>query len=718
MSCAPACETRWRHCFPLTHTRCHLPPACRPTPPPPPEEPKKYWTPSAASIAGSNLTKFTAFVNKNERLHLQGYAELYAWSVDELEKCWAHLWDFLGIKSSAPYTSVVQDVHKLPGARWFPGARVNFAENLLRFRDERTAFIFESDCHAAPEIWSYARVYDETARLAKAMRAAGVAAGDRVAGFLPNTPHAAVAMLASTSIGAIWASCSPDFGVSGALDRFKQIEPKVLFAADAYFFKGKRIDTGRKLAEIVAALPTLHRAVVFNYTSAPNVRVAPHPPLVGTAAGFAMVHFEDFVDRTSDGGAAPPLAFEQLPFDHPVYIMFSSGTTGMPKCIVQGPGVLLNQLKELVLHTDVTRDDVVFYYSTTGWMMWNWLIATLGTGAAIVLREGNPLHPDPGALWRMAERHKVSVFGTSARYLAAVMDAGVVPKRDFDLGALRCILSTGSPSTHSTYEYVYGSIKADVQFASISGGTDINGCFCCGCPTLPVYDSELQCRPLGVATSVWDEDGKEVVGAQGELVCTKPFPAMPLSFWGDDEAGSRYRGAYFEVYENVWRHGDFAELSPRGGILIYGRSDATLNPGGVRIGTADIYNVVDAMAEVSDSIVVGHDRPLPDGTPDVRVVIWVIPSEPDPAFPPPAVSPALRKAIVTTIRSQCSPRHVPAVVMTAAAGGIPYTNSGKKVELAVKKKISGKEVKNTGAMSNPGALDFYASEAVTKMLMA
>ena len=449
---------------------------------------------------------------------------------------------------------------------------------------------------------------------------------------------------------------------------------------------------------------------MFNYTSAPNARVAPNPPL---AAHAAFAHFEDFVgDRAAP---VPALVFEQLPFDHPVYIMFSSGTTGMPKCIVQGPGVLLNQLKELVLHTDVTRDDCVFYYSTTGWMMWNWLIATLGTGATIMLREGNPMYPEPGSLWRMAEQHKVSVFGTSARYLAAVMDAGVVPKRNYDLSALRCILSTGSPSTHSTYEYVYGSIKDDVQFASISGGTDINGCFCCGCPVLPVYDSELQCRPLGVATSVWDDEGKEVVGEQGELVCTRPFPAMPLSFWNDAD-GSRYKQAYFEVFENVWRHGDFAELSSRGGILIYGRSDATLNPGGVRIGTADIYNVVDAMAGVADSIVVGHDRPLPDGTPDVRVVIWVIPSEPDAAYPPPAISPALRKEIVTTIRNQCSPRHVPAVVMTCAA--IPYTNSGKKVELAVKKIISGKPVKNTGAMSNPEALDFYGSEPVMKLLMA
>ena len=370
-----------------------------------------------------------------------------------------------------------------------------------------------------------------------------------------------------------------------------------------------------------------------------------------------------------------------------------------------------------MLHTNVTRDDRVFYFSTTGWLMWNWLVAGLGAGAALVLREGNPLFPDAAALFRMVQDLRVTVFGTSARYLAAVMDAGVVPREEFDLSCLRAILSTGSPSTTSTYEYVYGSIKSDVQFASISGGTDINGCFACGCPMLDVFDSELQCRPIGVATSVWDDDGNEVTGTQGELVCTKSFPAMPLYFF-DDTDGAKYRGAYFEHFDGIWRHGDFAELTPRGGIKIFGRSDATLNPGGVRIGTADIYNVVDVMPEVSDSIVVGYDTKLADGTPDVRIVIFLVPAaagDGAASLPaPPAVSAELRKRVVSTIRSQCSPRHVPAIVMTCPA--IPYTNSGKKVELAVKKKIHGKPVKNTGALANAASLDFYGSDAVISAL--
>jgi acetoacetyl-CoA synthetase len=575
----------------------------------------------------------------------------------------------------------VDDLAKMPGAHWFSGAHLNFAENLLRHRDGQTALIFKGEGQSSVRI-TYAQLYDEVARIAKSLRAMGIKPGDRVVGFLPNMPHAIIAMLAATSIGAIWSSCSPDFGIKGVLDRFGQIQPRVIFTADGYFFKGKKVDSLERMASILKELRSIERVVVVPYTeSAPDIRGLPN-----------AVHWADF--RATEDSLQ--IQFEQLPFEHPLYIMYSSGTTGLPKCMVQSAGgILVHHLKELMLHTDLTRSDTIFYFTTCGWMMWNWLTSSLAVGATLVLFDGNPFHPHPGALWEMAQDEKITVFGTSAGYIAALMNTGVTPGRQYDLKPLRAVLSTGSPLSVEGFEFVYREVKSDLQLASIAGGTDLNGCFALGNPTGPVYAGELQCRGLAMDVHAFDAEGHPVINQHGELVCCKPFPSMPIYFW-DDPEGKKYRGAYFYVYPNVWRHGDFISINERGGVVIYGRSDATLNPGGVRIGTSEIYSVVALMPEIVDSLVIGQNWKN-----DVRVILFVKLPEGE------RVTEALRQKIRDTIRNLASPRHVPAKII--AVPGIPYTLNMKKVEMAVKKVMDGEPVLNKDALGNPEVLDFYAN---------
>ena len=568
----------------------------------------------------------------------------------------------------------------MPGAKWFEGARLNFAENLLRYRDGQTALIFKGEDQDAIRM-TYAGLYDEVARLAASLKKAGVQKGDRVVGFMPNMPQSIIAMLAATSMGAVWSSCSPDFGIKGVLDRFGQIKPKILFTANGYSFKGKRLDSLERIADILKELPSIEKVIVAPYTEKnPDISKVPK-----------AVHYGDFI--SSEKGLE--IKFEQLPFDHPLYIMYSSGTTGLPKCMVQcAGGILVHQLKEMILHTNMRRSDTIFYFTTCGWMMWNWLTSALGVGATLVLFDGNPFHPEPGSLWKMAQDEKISVFGTSAGYITALQNAGVKPGKTYNLSNLRTILSTGSPLSMENFEYVYRDIKSDVQLASISGGTDLNGCFALGNPMGPVYSGELQCRGLAMKVEAFDENGKPVINTQGELVCTAPFPSMPIYFW-DDPDGKKYYSAYFDVYPGIWRHGDFIEINDRGGVAIYGRSDATLNPGGVRIGTAEIYRQMEQLDEIEDSVVVGQDWKN-----DVRVILFV---KMAPGY---KLTDEVKKKIINTIRVNASPRHFPAKILSVP--DVPYTLNMKKVELAVKKVIQGKPVLNKDALRNPEALDFYA----------
>jgi acetoacetyl-CoA synthetase len=626
------------------------------------------------------MYRFMTQVNEKYGHDFSDYDSLYQWSVDEIADFWTAMWEFADIRASKPYDQVVDDAGKMPGAKWFSGARLNFAENLLRYRDDRVALIFRGEDRENRRL-TYAELYDEVARVARSLKKAGVQVGDRVAGFVPNMPEAIIGMLAATSIGATWSSCSPDFGIKGVLDRFGQIKPKVLFTANGYWFKGQSLDSLERVSDILKDLPSIEKVVIVPYTEAePDIAGVPN-----------AVHYQDF--KASDEGLE--IEFEQLPADHPLYIMYSSGTTGLPKCMVQGSaGILINHLKEHILHTDLRRDDTIFYFTTCGWMMWNWLTSALGVGASLVLFDGNPFQPDAGAIWRMAQDEKISVFGTSAGYVTAVQNAKLKPGKEYDLSPLKTILSTGSPLSEENFEFIYEDVKPDVQLSSISGGTDINGCFALGNPMLPVYSGELQCRGLGMKVEAFDEDGNAVTNQQGELVCTAASPSMPIHFW-DDADGKKYEAAYFDMFPGVWRHGDFIEVNERGGVKIYGRSDATLNPGGVRIGTAEIYRQVEQLEEIEDSLVVGQNW-----KDDVRVVLFVKPAE---GF---ELTEELRDKIKKTIRANASPRHVPKKIL--AVPEVPYTLNMKKVELAVKKVIQGQEVKNKDALSNPEVLDFYA----------
>jgi acetoacetyl-CoA synthetase len=640
---------------------------------------KLLWKPSEDQIKKSNMYAFMHNVNQKYHKNIRDYQELFQWSVENIEEFWAQMWDFAKIIASKQPHQIVDDVTKMPFTKWFTGARLNFAENLLRFTDTQTAIVFLGENQVYRK-FTYAQLYDAVGRLALSLREAGVQTGDRVVGFMPNMPESIIAMLAVSSIGAIWSSCSPDFGIKGVLDRFGQIKPKVLFTANGYFFKGKTIDSIERIVKILKQIDSVEKVVVVPYTE--------------TSSNISTIRdsvlFEDFISSEK----IQKIQFEQLPFDHPLYIMYSSGTTGLPKCMVQSAGgILIHQMKEHLLHTDLKRDDNIFYFTTCGWMMWNWLVCGLSVGATIVLYDGNPFYPGPEVLWQMAQDEKISVFGTSAGYIAALMNSGLKPGKQFDLSSLRTILSTGSPLSMEGFEFIYQDIKNDLQLASISGGTDINGCFALGNPILPVYAGELQCRGLGMKVEAFDKNSTSVYNQQGELVCTAPSPSMPIYFW-DDPEGKKYHSAYFDVYPGIWRHGDYIEINDRGGVIIYGRSDTTLNPGGVRIGTAEIYRQVEMLDEIEDSLVVGQNWKN-----DVRIVLFVKMKSDC------ILNDDLKNKIRQTIRKNASPRHVPAKIIDVP--DIPYTLNMKKVELAVKKTIQGEAVLNKDALKNPSVLDYY-----------
>ncbi|WP_035108217.1 acetoacetate--CoA ligase [Desulfovirgula thermocuniculi] len=640
---------------------------------------KPLWVPSPERVREANMTRFTAFVNERYNLHLRDYFDLYRWSVENIPDFWAAMWDYGGIVASAGYTAVVDDLSKFPGARWFPGARLNFAENLLRYRDDHTALIFRGE-GGRRKTMTYRELYDTVGRLARALREAGVGPGDRVVAYMPNLIETAVAMLAATSIGAIWSSCATDIGPQAALDRLGQVEPKVMFTVDGYVYKGRHFSTLANAAEVARHIPSLEKVVVVPFISAvPDVKGIP-----------GAVLWDDFLAP----GPVPP-EFVQLPFDHPVYIMFSSGTTGKPKCMVQGAGgVLINHLKELLLHTDLKRADRIMYITTCSWMMWNWLLSSLAVGATVVLYDGNPNHPDAGAMWRLIEEEKVTIFGCSATYINYLRSQGFSPGKEYDLSSLREISQTGSPLSAEGFAYVYREIKEDLHFNSISGGTDINGCFAAGSPTLPVYAGELQAPALAMKIKAYDEEGRPVWDRQGELVCEAPAPSMPLYFWNDPE-GEKYRSAYFSHYPGVWRHGDYIVMhSDTGGITFYGRSDAVLKPSGVRIGTAEIYNVVEKLPEVADSLAVGQNW---QG--DQRVILFVKLAE---GY---RLTKELEEKIKRALREQASPRHVPHRII--AVPDIPYTMNMKKVESAVANIINGRPVTNRDALVNPESLAFF-----------
>jgi acetoacetyl-CoA synthetase len=656
---------------------------------------ERVWAPSPERVERSSLKAFARELARRGWIAERGpgapdYEALHRWSVENRPRLWRAVWDFCGVVGDGPGEGDGVGLDRMAppdpeqGPRWFPQARLNYAENLLRYADDVPALVAWNE-HGRQGQLTYAELHREVARVAAALRGMGLRPGDRVAGYLPNIPETVIAMLAAASIGAVWSSCSPDFGVRATVDRLGQIGPRVLFAADGYWYAGKQIDCCGRLAEIVAGMPSLECVVVIPY-------VSPDPSISGVPNAVTWEAF------ASAGDGAGPIEFERLPFDHPLYVMYSSGTTGLPKGMVHGAGgTLLQHLKELVLHTDLRREDRIFYYTTCGWMMWNWLVSSLAVGATVVLWDGAVMAPAPAALWDMAQAEGVTVFGTSAKYLALVEKEGVEPARTHDLSALRAILSTGSPLAPHSFDYVYRSVKADVHLASISGGTDIVSCFVLGNPTAPVHRGEVQCRGLGMAVEVWDEDGYPVVGQPGELVCTLPFPSVPVVFW-DDADGARYRGAYFEHSPGVWRHGDWVELTPRGGMVIYGRSDATLNPGGVRIGTAEIYRQVEQVEEVVESLAIGQETGE-GAAGDVRVVLFVR------LRAGLTLDDALRDRIRRQIRENASPHHVPRVIVQVA--DIPRTISGKISEIAVREVVHGRPVKNTGALANPEALELY-----------
>lgn len=648
------------------------------------------WQPTPTAAARSAMTAFAHAVSARTGKAIDNYANLYQWSLDEPAAFWSAMWDFCGIIGDRG-DEVVIDGERMPGARWFPRARLNFAQNLLRRRDAGDAIVFCGEDGARRRL-SYQELHVAVAQCASMLRAAGVRSGDRVAAYLPNLPETVIAMLAAASIGAIFSSSSPDFGAQGVLDRFGQIAPKILIAADGYYYQGKAFDGMVKLRDIASALPTVERVIVVPYLST-------HPDLAG------IPHAQTYGEAMAPHAEETEILFAPLPFDHPLYLLYSSGTTGVPKCIVHGAGgLLLQHLKEHRLHCDIRRDDRVFYFTTCGWMMWNWLASALASDATIVLYDGSSLFKRGVALFDLAQSERITHFGTSAKFLDAVAKAGLAPGKTHALGDLRMVLSTGSPLVPERFDYVYENIKRDVCLASISGGTDICSCFVLGNPTLPVRRGEIQCRGLGMKVEVFDEDGRALRGAKGELVCTAPFPAMPLGFWNDND-GRRYRAAYFEKYPGVWRHGDFAELTASGGVIIHGRADATLNPGGVRVGTAEIYRQVEKLDEVMESLAIAQEWP-PGKTGDVRIVLFVRLREGR------ALDADLVGRIKAVIRDNCTPHHVPGKILQVA--DLPRTKSGKLVELAVRDVVHGRSVQQREALANPEVLEYLRDRAELK----
>ena len=635
------------------------------------------WQPTEEQINNSQMMDYMQLVNQKFGLSLKKYSQLYDWSIEKAEDFWGSFWEYSQIIHHSPYSQVVDDLGKMPGAKWFDGATLNFTENLLRYRDDKIAIHFYGEDGTQSSL-SYRELHDQVSRLARSMREMGIVKNDRVAGFMPNIPETIITMLATASIGAIWSSCSPDFGIKGVLDRFQQIEPKLIFAADGYLYNGKTIDCLSKLKNILTYLPSIKKTIIVPFTGDSNTNVIKNSML-----------WNDFLHKDSGD-----IIFEQLPFDHPLYIMYSSGTTGLPKSIVHSAGgTLIQHLKELKLHTDLTQNDKIFYFTTCGWMMWNWLISSLAVGATIVLYDGSPFYPDGTALLKMADEVGITVFGTSAKYISSLESAGIKPKQISSFPKLRTILSTGSPLVEENFNFVYGEWKEDVQLASISGGTDIISCFALGNPILPVRRGELQCRGLGMKVESYNEKGMSVRNEKGELVCTQAFPSMPIYFWNDSN-GKKYQSAYFDVYPNIWHHGDYLEINDFGGVKIYGRSDTTLNPGGIRIGTAEIYQTVERFNEVEDSLVIS--QPWQN---DERIILFLKMKDRI------TLTNSLKTRVKKSIRESCTHRYVPAIII--AVEDIPYTINGKKVELAVKQVIQNIEVKNIDSLVNPSILDFY-----------
>ena len=646
---------------------------------------KLLWQPSKEVIDKANITRYTYFVNERYGLEIDPYAhkayfKLYEWSITNIPKFWESVWEFVGIKASCGFNQVVDDLNKFPGAKWFVGARLNFAENLLRYRDDHTAIISIREDGVTKKI-SYNELYNYVARLAASLRELGVSASDRVCAYLPNLLETPIAMLAATSIGAVWSSCGSELGTQAVVDRLGQLEPKVLFTADGYIYKGKYFDILEKAKKVAEAIPSLRKVIVIPYVrEKPDISNIPN-----------SVYYDEFLSSKSS------LTFEQVPSDHPLYIMFSSGTTGKPKCMVQGcAGVLVNHLKELIIHTDLKREDKILYITSPSWMMWNWLVSSLAVGATVVLYDGNPNHPNWDRMWQIIQDWKVTIFGCSATYIEYLRSADAKPGKLYDLSSLREISQTGSPLSADGFEWVYKAVKEDLHFNSISGGTDINGCFAIGNPTLPVYAGELQAPGLGMKIKAYDMSGEPIWDAQGELVCEAPAPSMPLYFWNDPN-NERYLDSYFRFFpnKNVWRHGDFVIFhSDTGGITFLGRSDAVLKPSGVRIGTAEIYNIVEKIPGIADSLAVGQNWKG-----DQRIILFVKLS---PGY---TLTEELKDEIRRALRENASPRHVPALILEAP--DIPYTFNMKKVEIAVANIINGKPVVNRDSLINPESLDYF-----------
>ena len=647
------------------------------------------WQPSPERTVGANLTRFAALVRERHGAGAGDYAALHRWSIENRAAFWSAVWEYGAVIGERGDGPVLVDGDRMPGAKWFPGARLNFAENLLRRRDDATGIVFRGEDRVRRSL-SFRELHDAVSVLAQALRAAGVAKGDRVAGYLPNMPEAVVAMLATASIGAIWSSASPDFGVQGVVDRFGQIAPKVLFSADGYFYGGKRHDSIGRLAPIAERIPSIERIVVVPYTTDATDAT--------TVPDLAPVEKAVLLDEFTVGRTPSDIAFERTPFDHPLYVMYSSGTTGAPKCIVHGAGgTLLQHVKELSLHCDVKRGERLLYFTTCGWMMWNWQVSALACGATLALYDGSPFHPDGNALFDYVAEEGIETFGASAKYIDAVKKAGLEPAKTHDLSRLKAILSTGSPLVPESFDFVYESIKRDLCLSSISGGTDVISSFVIGNPAAPVYRGEIQCLGLGLDVHAFDDTGRSVVGEKGELVCTRAFPSMPVGFW-NDPGGRKYHDAYFARFDNVWCHGDYVEITERGGVIVYGRSDAVLNPGGVRIGTAEIYREVEQLDEVVEALAIGQQW---EG--DVRIVLFVVLREEL------DLDEALEGKIRSRIRANATPRHVPARIVQVT--DIPRTRSGKITELAVRDVVHGRAVKNKEALANPEALEQFAGRA-------